>query len=264
MKKMLIAIFTLYLLFSLNLCSIYYAQTLAHLTPNYPREDLTFLLEKSVEEYTADDFDFIFKQTGVGKSGVLSLSDKNMLLQFQDNFFSEVEILRKQTSIITFEEQLLSEKAKLVPLEEGDILVTFSAYFMSWRNGHAAIVVDENERKTLEAVVIGANSKLQNADKWAKYPSFMVLRLKDATKEKRAEIAKTATEYLTDRPYSLFARKLYFDFSDTEEITGTHCAHLVWLAYANYGYDIDSDGGFIVTPKDISESDLFEIVQVYG
>ena len=44
----------------------------------------------------------------------------------------------------------------------------------------------------------------------------------------------------------------------------THCAHLVWYAYRSYGYDLDGDGGRIVTPKDLSKSSLLEPVQVVG
>ncbi|MCI8790350.1 MAG: hypothetical protein HFH92_14885 [Lachnospiraceae bacterium] len=45
---------------------------------------------------------------------------------------------------------------------------------------------------------------------------------------------------------------------------GTQCAHLVWYAYRNFGYDLDSDGGFVVTPDDLYHSDLLELVQIYG
>jgi hypothetical protein len=38
----------------------------------------------------------------------------------------------------------------------------------------------------------------------------------------------------------------------------------VWYAWQVFGYDLDSDGGRLVTVEDIWESDLLEIVQVYG
>lgn len=47
-------------------------------------------------------------------------------------------------------------------------------------------------------------------------------------------------------------------------LTGTQCAHLVWYAYRYFGYDLDSDGGFVVTPDDLYHSDLLELVQIYG
>jgi hypothetical protein len=39
---------------------------------------------------------------------------------------------------------------------------------------------------------------------------------------------------------------------------------VVWYPYERYGYDLDSDGFWLVTPKDIANSDLLEVVQVYG
>ena len=51
---------------------------------------------------------------------------------------------------------------------------------------------------------------------------------------------------------------------DSSPVEGTQCAHLVWLAYRHFGYDLDSDGGYIVTPYDIYSSEFLELVQIYG
>ena len=51
---------------------------------------------------------------------------------------------------------------------------------------------------------------------------------------------------------------------DTSLLGGTQCAHLIWSAFAAAGYDIDSDGGWLVTPRDLARSPLLEVVQVYG
>ena len=151
---------------------------------------------------------------------------------------------------------------------------------------------------------------------WERYPSFVVLRLKDASVEERDAIAGYAVECLTNVPYSLQAgiaervqrnsgkgrvnrerrnsevklpengeqnewieelteefveekfgskrRELEWDEDEWDDIEGTHCAHLVWYAYNRFGYDVDSDGGVIVTPRDIFESPVWEVVQVYG
>lgn len=82
------------------------------------------------------------------------------------------------------------------------------------------------------------------------------LRLKDVPAQTRAEIADYARENLTGVPYRLSAGMW--------DAPGTQCAHLVWSAYSRFGYDLDSDGGRIVTPKDLYESPLLEIVQIYG
>ena len=45
------------------------------------------------------------------------------------------------------------------------------------------LTLESGNRITLEAVVIGKNSKVQDTDKWRHYPNFTVLRLKDSKKE---------------------------------------------------------------------------------
>ena len=45
---------------------------------------------------------------------------------------------------------------------------------------------------------------------------------------------------------------------------GVHCAYLVWYAWNHFGYDLDSDGGRLVTASDLLHSDLLEVVQLYG
>ena len=94
-------------------------------------------------------------------------------------------------------------------------------------------------------------------------PNFVVLRLKGADRETRAQIAATAAQRLFDIPYSVTVGFLSpKDQGVSPE--ATHCSHLVWQAYAYYGYDIDSDGGPVCTARDIVHSDLFEVVQVFG
>ena len=75
-------------------------------------------------------------------------------------------------------------------------------------------------------------------------------------------MADWARENLVGLPYGLFSGLAWLG-----ESTGppaTQCAHLVWCAYAAFGYDIDGGGGWPVTPRDISLSPLLETVQVYG
>ncbi len=52
--------------------------------------------------------------------------------------------------------------------------------------------------------------------------------------------------------------------SDDDTIKSSHCSHIVWQAYMAAGCDIDSDKGFVVTPKDIAMSDELKIVQIFG
>ena len=91
----------------------------------------------------------------------------------------------------------------------------------------------------------------------------MVLGLKDASREERKEIASWAGNNLRGIEYSLFTG--FFNAKDqSSDPKTTHCSHLVWQAFKRFGYDIDSDGGPLVTCNDIARSELLEVVQVYG
>ena len=264
MKKKVLLICIIYGIVSAYIASLFYIEPLAYISPTEKRTDISYLLMKPVSDYTDDDYNTILHQTGLGKSAVNSLSSPDRLIDYQNSYFADVNYTCSMNSPISFEERVEESPILLAPLEDGDILVTGASHVLSWRNGHAAIVVDAENGITLEAVVIGKNSKTQDISKWTHYPNFAVLRLKDADKKERAEIARSAMEYLCDIPYMVTIGLYPMKYSELNMTRGTQCAHLVWLAYAAHGYDIDSDNGLIVTPCDILKSDLFEVVQVYG
>lgn len=115
--------------------------------------------------------------------------------------------------------------------------------------------------------MLGTNTKLCSMQKWEELPSFQVLRLKESNHRNELEnicfswlVADYAMKNLVDIPYSLTAGM------NPNEITikKTHCAHLIWYAYKQFGIDLDSDGGIIVTPEDIRKSPYLEVVQSYG
>lgn len=260
------------------------AESQAHMAPPYPRQNIDELLQK--EKLDENDYQLLFQQTGLSKSGVDYLFSQNRqqeLLQLQKYYFAKVKVACNANTIITREErieelQLPEEEYNIYNLgrsgtsesidrtrvsipyvEAGDILITFNCHAFGWRNGHAALVVDGEKRLALEARVLGTDSAIMSMAHWERYPSFVVLRLKDATKEQRQEIADYAAEHLVNIPYRLEA-----GIWERAAISGTHCAHLVWYAYQQFGYDLDSDRGIIVTPRDLYESAKLEIVQVYG
>ncbi len=264
MKKILLLICIIYGAVSNYIASLFYIEPLAHVYPSSEKTDISYLTEKTVYDYTEEDYAVIFQQTGLGKAAVKNLTSTGLLKAYQDSYFAEIEYTCTMNSPISFEERIENSPVMLAPLEDGDVLVTSASHVFSWRNGHAAIVVDAEEGITLEAVVIGKNSKVQDMEKWRHYPNFTVLRLKDTKKEERAAIARSAYDYLCGIPYWVTIGIFPAKYSELNVARGTQCAHLVWLAYAAHGYDIDSDNGLIVTPNDILESDLFEVVQIYG
>ena len=264
MKKHFFTVCIIYAIIAGYIASHFYTESLAYIPPAAKRQDISSAAEKSPSELTEEDYRFIFEQTGLGRAAVSGLSDLSLLYGYQESYFAPAEFRCEKNSPISFEERIQGRSVRMAPLEDGDILVTSSAHVLSWRNGHAAIVVDAEKGTTLEAVVIGKNSKTQSISKWTKYPNFAVLRLKDADKNERAAIARSAMENLCNVPYNVFIGLYPMKYSSLGSVTGTQCAHLIWLAYAAYGYDIDSSRGLIVTPRDILKSDRFEIVQIYG
>ena len=252
------------------------AEADAHWTPEYPKQNLASLLNK--EHLSDDDYALLFAQTGLSASAIDTLLTTERIKKIflaQDALFAEISISCKPNSIISWEEHasrsiLMSNKkdniircATIPVLEDGDILITPSSHTYGWRNGHAAIIIDAASRTTLESVVLGQNSCLQSVDKWETYPAFLVLRLKNTSPKIRSAIANNAMDLLCDVPYGLVSVTKQVS-SSKHAPAYTHCSHLVWYAYKQAGYNLDSDGGLIVTPNDIAKSSLLEIVQIYG
>lgn len=288
-----------------------------HFTPDYPMEDITPYLDKGM--LTGEEYETLYQQTGLSRLAVDCLREQNRseeLLAVQERFFAEVKTSCEWSWFIfreTLRQQENSEEAQVAAsaqpkddtgmfpeLEDGDILITFNSHFFGWRNGHAAIVVDAEAGRTLEALMLGRDSAILSVDDWMDRPSFAVLRLSGASKEERAQIAEYAERELVQLPYRLSAgiweaeaydageydagacdtgecnteacdTRAYetrAECAETDggaaELSGTQCAHLIWYAYEQFGYDLDSDGGLLVTPRDLYESPLLEVVQIYG
>lgn len=246
------------------------AESRAHYTPDYEKEELNELLTR--ESLTEEEYNLLLLQTGLGPSGVDQLfreGRQDQLLYLQERFFMPVEYECRQVNIFCRGERLIA------PAEEeerdvldffptartGDILVSFSGHVFGWRSGHAGLVVDGEAGLTLEAVSPGNVSEICSLESWKEYPSFALLRLKDCTEEEAEEIASYAAANLTEIPYHLFC---VTGNPQEQSLSGTQCAHLVWSAFSCFGYDLDGDGGRIVTPRDLYESELLEVIQVYG
>ncbi len=243
------------------------AESQAHYTPKYAMEDIAPILDK--EKLEDADYELIYRQTGLARVGVeelLGQGRKEALFYLQNRFFDEVEIECLRSNVFVQYERLREDATWItnamqlaIPhVQNGDILISFSGHIFGWRYGHAAIVVDAEKGLTVEAVDLGSDSKLRSIGHWKEYPGFVLMRANGITQEQRNEIAAYAENDLVDIPYSVFS------FGESEELPGTHCAHLVWYAYKRFGFDLDSDGGLIVTPADIFDSDLLQVVQIYG
>lgn len=245
----------------------------AHFVLDYPKTNIEEILSKN--QLTEEDYKTLFFQTGLGKPSIDELrmetpDSTNAILDFQDNFFKEIDYVCVKNSPISKEESVIDENGSFIngteiaPLHNGYIMITKSSHVFGWRNGHAAIIVDAAQGETLESVVLGTNSLVQQIDKWKNYPNFMIFRIKGSSEELMNEISQSALKNLNDIPYDFTVGILNPKYEKAGEISGTQCSHLVWEAFKLFGYDLDSDSGMIVTPKDIANSPLLEVVQVYG
>ena len=238
----------------------------ARVLPSYERKDIMQLLEQ--ESWSESDYETLYLQTGLGRAALDEMKDDpERILTFQDALFYDGDLAHEEVAVTTKRDIFADTRyrAPMVDLQDGDVLITSTCHSFGWRNGHAALVVNGANGSLLESVSLGIPSTITayGSDWFCYGTNFMVLRLKDAGEEARAEIAQTARERLYNVPYSLTVGFLSpKDQGETPQ--GTHCSHLVWQAYHYFGYDIDSDGGPLCTAQDIARSDLFEVVQVFG
>lgn len=253
---------------ALSICLIYYllqrfwAHKDGYFVPDYERVTLT---EES-------DYETIFLQTGLGRLAVDTLLEKGdfqAILDAQEAFFNPPEA--ECTALLGWftREDLYKEdeedtvERKLVDLQPGDILISLSTHSFGWHHGHAAIVIGGNT--TLESVVLGTDSQLGTSKGWCDYSNYAVLRIKDVTPELQQEVVDYSLENLQGVPYHLTSGLIGGKAPEPDSpVFGTQCAYLVWYAWYQMGYDLDSDGGRIVTPHDLLHSDKVEIVQIYG
>lgn len=238
--------------------------------PNYPQLPLNSTINK--QRLSPEDYELILMQTGLGKSNVDYLrayGEPGEFEQAQERFFASSNIYCQKNTPISAEESLRNDRGepvnglKLVNLQAGDILISASCHTFGWRNGHAAIVVDPKQGITLESVVLGKDSCLQSVEKWERYPTVMVFKLKGASPQKQKAVAAAALKRLNGIPYGLTVGLLSEKFTG-EPLKATHCAHLVYSAYKSFGWDLDANGGPIVTPQDLAMSPQLELKQVYG
>ena len=144
----------------------------------------------------------------------------------------------------------------------GDILYTSATHSLGWRHGHAALVIDKDT--VLECGIIGSYSELVQMDGWKTYADCTVLRVKEADKETGEAVAGYAYEHLQGVPYHLSAGFIGKKAPKRDAAYfGAQCAYIVWYAWERFGYNLDGDGGRLVTPGDILLSEQVEIVCEY-
>ncbi len=219
--------------------------------------------EKVTEDMASNK---MFELTGLSPQAVNELKEQGDFKKVEtlnELYFKKPDSERNYIAYpITAEEKNTKQQTPLAPLKDGDILATFNTHTLDWRHGHIAIVTDAATGTILEHLAIGQLSSYGYAPYWGEYPAFAVLRYPDEAKAKEA--AEYAEEHLLDVPYSIFAGIIKKDKSDETSIESSHCSHIVWQAYKAVGVDLDQNGGFVVTPRDVAMSQKLEVVQIFG
>lgn len=230
--------------------------------PDYPRVILT--------EDT--DYETFLLQAGLGRQAVdklLGAGDFETILKVQEAFWQPVEIsCTPMIGWFTREDRIKKAgRAALGPefvdLQPGDILLTLSTHSLGWRHGHAALVIDQDT--TLECAMLGTDSCYGEIDYWRNCSEYCVLRVKGVTPKLQNQVTEYACSTLLGVPYHVTAGFIGPKAPDPgAAYFGLQCAYLVWYAWNHFGYDLDGDGGRLVSTSDLLESELLEVVQVYG
>ncbi|MCH5191274.1 MAG: hypothetical protein J1F23_03830 [Oscillospiraceae bacterium] len=224
------------------------------------------------ETLTDSDYELILSQTGLGKPAVDKLiteGNVGRIEEYREFYLMDKDYVCYREGVFACHEAITDENGERITnpdfadIQNGDILITLSIHSLGWRHGHAAVVVDAQRGITAEAVMFGKKSSYGKVKDWKNYPLVAVLRLKDADESIRNEIAQFTDENMIGIYYGLLAGVIWGRNTENIPVT-TQCAHFVWFVYKNAGIDIDSDGGTVITPKDILESENLETVQIYG
>ena len=231
----------------------------AHRTPPFTPDEPPLALEPLLAE---GDLEALSLQTGLSPAALKALLAQDggtaRIAACQAALFAQrpVECRGFIGGLLSREDCLAEESLlpPLAPLEQGDLLVTFSTHTLGWRHGHAGLALDG--RTVLEAVQPFQDSAAFPAEHWQTYAHFLILRVRDASPEERAAAAELAGTQLLGVPYSFLC-----GFRDSG---GCHCAYLPWYAWSSLGYDLDSDGGRLVTVADLAASPYLEVVQAAG
>jgi len=230
--------------------------------PNYDaisEQELTLLLDK--ETLTSQDYQLLYEQTGLTQIGIdrlIAKEQKNEIINIHRDYFANYKVIDERFAPFTCWEKI-NGIVGLVALEPGDIILTSATHVLGFRYGHSALVVNENE--VIESFAVGSRSDVTMASMIQDYASFMVLKPK-VSEQTKTQIVEYALDELMGLPYSLTTGIL--SKKNQKNPNRTHCAHLVWRAFKQFGIDLDSNGGKIVKPQDIANSPHLEVVQIYG
>lgn len=249
------------------------AHKTGYFSPAYAKEDLRPVLQQP--SLRQADYDLLLCQTGLGKGAINLLKAQGetgiqQILQYQAWFFAPRRIQCAPMLGWFTREDIMTDEAgapfnapPIMAALPGDLIVSLSTHSFGWKHGHAGLVIDANT--TLESRVLGQNSEVSSINSWCQFANYAVLRVKNAPPQQKQAVADYGMEALHDIPYRLTAGVFRQKAMPQESpFFGLQCGYLVWYAWQHFGVDLDADGGRIVTPLDICQSEQLEVVQMYG
>lgn len=141
-------------------------------------------------------------------------------------------------------------------VKTGDVLIQETdGNFLGWF-GHCGIVVSKGA--VAEIPKLGESVYCRDINDWKKLRRVALLRYKNINNELRTNLLKKIKESI-GKKYFIVSKKnsKYF-----------YCSQYIWDIYyeagkmSNLKIDIDSNGGFMVMPYELLESDEFEIIDI--
>ena len=231
-------------------------------SPDYGSIGLFDILDD--EELTDSDYDILYRQTGltrVGIDGLIAADRVSQIYNIQDDFFNSGIVVASNMPLFVTSFDRVMGHYEYPELEDGDIVISFSTYFSAIELGHAAIVVDAQLGLLAETTGYDSPFGYVNAADFFTNSTYAVLRPMCDSSIKEAAV-RCATEELLGTRYDILTGIFTDKAPDT--IRTTHCSHSVWYAYMRAGLDLDSNGGKIVTPRDILNSEHLTLVGSRG
>lgn len=241
---------------------VYTDSTWERWCPDYAKVNVLPVLQK--QTLTDEDYDLLYHQTGLSKTAIDDMRVKkggiDRILEIQTSFFTDYEMNTYWFAPFTYMDEIKGF-ATMCDLKDGDIIVSSTTRVSWWRYGHSALVSNGEKQELVESIGPGIKSKKTSAHDFTYLGTFLVLRPK-IDEQVKQQVANYAKKHLLGLTYrfsiGLFSPK-YVD-----DIRITQCAHLVWYAYKKFGFDLDSNGGWLVKPQDMALSKHVEVVQTFG
>lgn len=232
--------------------------------PDYEQADLDECLSKPV--LSDDDYEFLYRQTGLTKIGIDRARERGesgiyRIKRIQTDFFTPHTVRNGKVAPYTCTDYIEKRIANIY-LEDGDIIVTSSTHISFVRIGHAGLVVSGANESLIQANAYGTYTRLSGIGAFTDRVNFIILR--PDPEKISPEVAKKVAAYAKDELVGIPYEGLAGIITDKNKIAKTQCAHVIWYAYKQFGIDLDSDGGSLVTPKDMSHSAYLQPVQVFG